>query len=152
MTRRHQVAPERRLRPPVLGSGCSRRPAQPARHNMEMAHHDMEMAPNEWMPVTNNEPMMFEFQVGHVRDDDTSSVSVALHSAPFRTGRFEIFTAEGMPFDVPEHNDWFGTAESIDGRYATWHGDLVPGAYYVLVYPEGMRDCMLSVSGQSITF
>lgn len=139
------VAPPAAPRPAPAAPAIAAVPVQPA-------HHAMEMTPNEWMPVTDNEPMMFEFYVGHVRDDDTSSVSVTLLSGPFRTGRFEIFTAEGKPFDVPEHNDWFGTAESVDGRYASWHGDLVPGVYYVLVYPEGMKDCMLAVSGQSVTF
>jgi hypothetical protein len=111
-----------------------------------------EAKPNVWMPVPNNEPTMFEFYVGNVPDDDTSSVGVVLYSGPFRTGRFEIFTAEGKPFYRPQHDDWFGTAESEDGQYASWNGDLVPGVYYVLVYPEGMRNCMLSVSGQSVTF
>jgi len=111
-----------------------------------------EAKPNVWMPVPSNEPTMFEFYVGKVPDDDTSNVGVVLYSGPFRAGRFEIFTAEGKPFYRPEPGDWFGASESEDGKYASWHGDLVPGVYYVLVYPEGMRDCMLSVSGQSVTF
>jgi hypothetical protein len=124
-------------------------PVMPAFHEME---HDMEMVPNEWMPVTNNDPMWFEFKVGHVPDDSSSSVSVTLYSGPFRAGRFEIFTAEGKPFNLPEQDDWFGKADSAEGEFAAWYGNLVPGAYYVLVYPEGMKNCMLSVSGRSITF
>ena len=115
-------------------------------------HHDMEMVPNMWMPVTNNDPMMFEFQVGHVPEEQSSAVSVTLYGAPFRTGRFEIFTADGVPFHLPEQDDWFGKAITENGDNASWRGDLVPGAYYVLVYPEGMRECLLAVSGASITF
>ena len=119
---------------------------------VEPAHHDMEMVPNMWMPVTNNEPMMFEFYVGNVPEEQSSEVSVTLFGAPFRAGRFEIFTAEGVPFDLPGHDDWFGKAIMVDGENPAWHGNLVPGAYYVLVYPEGMKNCLLAVSGPSITF
>lgn len=115
-------------------------------------HNEMEMVPNQWMPVNGNGPMMFEFEVGNVPDEQTSSVGITLYGAPFRAGRFEIFTANGVPFDRPEQDDWFGKAIMEDGENPSWNGDLVPGAYYVLVYPRGMREVLLSVSGQAIAF
>jgi hypothetical protein len=114
--------------------------------------HEMAMVPNEWMPVTNNEPSMFTFYVGHVSDEQCSHVSVTLYGAPFRAGHFQIFTAEGVPFDAPEQDAWIGQAIMENGENPTWTGDLVPGAYYVRVYPEGMKNCLLAVSGAAVTY
>ena len=125
--------------------------AAPAMHDMHDMH-DMEMVPNMWMPVTNNDPMMFAFEVGRVPEEQNSHVSVTLYGAPFHTGSFQIFNADGVPFDLPEQDDWMGYAIVEDGENSSWTGDLVPGAYYVLVYPEGMKDCLLAVSGAAITY
>ena len=45
-----------------------------------------------------------------------------------------------------------GSATDIGYDMYMWTGDLVPGAYYVLVYPKGMKDCLLAVSGAGISF
>lgn len=119
-------------------------PAQPATPR--------EMKPNGWMPVTSNEPTMFKFYVGNVPGEQSSHVSVTLYGAPIRAGCFEIYTAEGVPFAQPEQDDWFGMAIMEDGENPSWTGDLVPGAYYVRVSPQGMKNCLLAVSGAGVSF
>lgn len=138
--------------PTAAPAAASANPVNPVASANPVTHHEMEVTPNEWTPVTSNEPMMFQFNVGDVPGEQTSDVSVTLYGAPFRGGRFEIFTAEDAPFAQPEQDDWFGRARMRDGEHAAWHGDLVPGAYYVLVYPRGIESLRLAVSGEAVAF
>jgi hypothetical protein len=119
------------------------------------SHHegDMAMLPGEWMPVTDNEPHWMTFYVGPVDGSPTSHVTVDMVTMPEATGRFQVFLPEkSSPWGEPEQDSWFGASYSGSGGEVTWSGDLVPGAYYLRIVPEGHHECLVAVSGEAVTY
>jgi hypothetical protein len=119
------------------------------------SHADMEMVPGQWMDVDNNEVMWFTFYVGRPLDGAGSvPVSVSLFATPYGGGEFQVFTAEGANSWIkPVEGDWFGAGVEHDsGTTDRWAGNLVPGAYYVRVVPEGIMTCLLAVTGETVTY
>lgn len=122
--------------------------SQPANLHEE----EMEMVPGQWMDVDNNEPMWYTFNVGRKADSGTSHVLISLFAEP-RGGMFEVFNAENAnAWVTPLEGDWFGAGASDDDGIYRWAGDLVPGAYYVRLSPQGIRECMLAVSGEVVEY
>jgi hypothetical protein len=118
------------------------------------SHAEMEMVPGEWMDVDNNEPMWFTFYVGRPLDGAGSvPVSISLFATPYGGGEFQVFSAEGANSWIePVEGDWFGAGVETDFNTDRWAGNLVPGAYYVRVDPEGIFTCLLAVTGETVTY
>jgi len=118
------------------------------------SHAEMDMAPGQWMDVDNNEPMWFTFYVGRPQDGAKNvHVSISLFSTPYGGGSFQVFSAEhANSWIEPVEGDWFGAGVETDFNSDRWAGDLVPGAYYVRVEPEGIFTCLLAVTGETITY
>ena len=136
-------------------------PAPQSAAKMTVAHNpgpalqpaaEMAMVPGEWMPIMDNEPHLFTFYVGDVDGDDTSHVGVTLYSGPWKGGQFQVFTAGNAPFGKVDAEDRMGHSYQIDGEDPAWYGDLVPGAYEVLVEAQGAKECLLAISGAAVRY
>jgi len=124
-------------------------------HNPGPASHtgpEMAMRPGEWMPVMDNEPHMFSFYVGAVDGDNTSSVSITLHAAPWKGGQFQVFPAGNTPWGEPVAEYQMGHSYQIEGQDPAWYGELVPGGYQVRVEAQGVKECLLAISGNAVRY
>jgi hypothetical protein len=115
------------------------------------------LVPNKWIHVTNNDPIVITFRVGRVLDDDDNDspanrISVTLKGEPNHAGEFQVFDGSGATLTNPQEEDWIGHSNEIDDENPAWYGELLPGTYQVRVEPQGMRELLLSVSGEAISY
>jgi len=110
------------------------------------------LTPGVWMPNMENETSWVTFRVGNVEGQQSNHVTISLSAYPVDGGAFQIFDGYGYLWGEPEEGDWFGASSVHDDDTISWAGDLVPGAYFIRVEPQGVQSCLLAINGEAITY
>lgn len=100
--------------------------------------------------ASGNQPLWFEFSVGHVEDESNTLVTVSLDDQANCCGNFRVLASGSWGFwDNLEEGDWIGVSTRMDDNTCQWTGKLVPGTYFVQLGTGAHMPCTLGVSGQT---